>query len=250
MNSSAPAAPVAAPSVPIAAPTTSHGGQHVCPVCSKQFTRPSTLATHMNIHKSATSYVCGVHGCSSRFDARTSATRHRYLHGATFAQREIAVSAGSTAAAATAAVGGGGTGLSLLSEPVSRMRGGGAEAGLSEVGTSAMANMVSTHATTADTAESSTTARAEQDAGDAGEGDEVEGESSTRWTPGQDQARLHPWGQAASRIASSYHGPMPGATRATSAMSGDADVTAASSASDCASSTGDAASALCGRIGE
>ncbi|KAL1695588.1 hypothetical protein GGG16DRAFT_44986 [Schizophyllum commune] len=74
---------------------TRSGPPHVCTVCNKPFMRPSTLATHMNIHSGATPYLCGFQGCSARFNARSNATRHRYLHGAIFAQQQADIETGS-----------------------------------------------------------------------------------------------------------------------------------------------------------
>ncbi|KAL1744790.1 hypothetical protein HDZ31DRAFT_37902 [Schizophyllum fasciatum] len=90
----------AGPSIPSLAEHTTTAGRprsgppHICTVCGKHFFRPSTLATHMNIHTGATPYLCGFQGCSARFNARSNATRHRYLHGATFAQEQADIETG------------------------------------------------------------------------------------------------------------------------------------------------------------
>ncbi|KAL1680333.1 hypothetical protein EV122DRAFT_288824 [Schizophyllum commune] len=74
-----------------------NGPPHICTVCNKHFMRPSTLATHMNIHSGATPYICGFQGCDARFNARSNATRHRYLHGAAFAQEQADIETGRAA---------------------------------------------------------------------------------------------------------------------------------------------------------
>ncbi|KAI5890545.1 uncharacterized protein SCHCODRAFT_02583769 [Schizophyllum commune H4-8] len=74
-----------------------NGPPHVCTVCDKHFMRPSTLATHMNIHSGATPYICGFQGCHARFNARSNVTRHRYLHGAAFAQKQGDIETGRAA---------------------------------------------------------------------------------------------------------------------------------------------------------
>ncbi|KAL1670068.1 hypothetical protein GGF50DRAFT_43057 [Schizophyllum commune] len=83
------------------------GPPHVCTVCNKSFMRPSTLATHMNIHSGATPYLCGFQGCDARFNARSNATRHRYLHGAAFAQKQADIETGRAA-----------RGMTVFAEPV------------------------------------------------------------------------------------------------------------------------------------
>ncbi|KAL1710513.1 hypothetical protein EV121DRAFT_192617 [Schizophyllum commune] len=109
-SSSAPA-PVAIPShtgpsasngpfvqyVPRSSNRARNGPPHICTVCNKHFMRPSTLATHMNIHSGATPYICGFQGCDARFNARSNATRHRYLHGAAFAQEQADIETGRAA---------------------------------------------------------------------------------------------------------------------------------------------------------
>ncbi|KAL1723940.1 hypothetical protein EV715DRAFT_190276 [Schizophyllum commune] len=83
--------------VPRSANRARNGPPHICTVCDKHFMRPSTLATHMNIHSGATPYICGFQGCDARFNARSNATRHRYLHGAAFAQQQADIETGRAA---------------------------------------------------------------------------------------------------------------------------------------------------------
>lgn len=54
--------------------------EHWCTVCNKPFKRPSTLATHMNIHTGEKPYFCPVRSCGRRFSVSSNLTRHLKTH--------------------------------------------------------------------------------------------------------------------------------------------------------------------------
>ncbi|KAL1671510.1 hypothetical protein EV122DRAFT_226453 [Schizophyllum commune] len=61
------------------------GPPHVCPVCGRQYMRPSCLSTHMNIHRQQTMrYSYGTQGCTSRDQNQASAGRYRYRYRYSF----------------------------------------------------------------------------------------------------------------------------------------------------------------------
>ncbi|KAL1707474.1 hypothetical protein EV121DRAFT_278009 [Schizophyllum commune] len=62
------------------------GPPHVCPVCGRQYMRPSCLSTHMNIHRQQIMrYSYGSQGCTSRSRKQESSGRHRYRYRDSFA---------------------------------------------------------------------------------------------------------------------------------------------------------------------
>jgi len=54
---------------------------HQCEVCSKEFSRPSGLRTHMNMHSHAQPYKCDFPACSKSFSVLSNARRHYRTHG-------------------------------------------------------------------------------------------------------------------------------------------------------------------------
>ncbi|EIW80486.1 hypothetical protein CONPUDRAFT_137672 [Coniophora puteana RWD-64-598 SS2] len=52
-----------------------------CPICRKESSRSSGLATHMNIHTGARPFECPMPTCDKRFAVRSNATRHLRTHG-------------------------------------------------------------------------------------------------------------------------------------------------------------------------
>ncbi|KAJ6582897.1 hypothetical protein DFH09DRAFT_278077 [Mycena vulgaris] len=56
---------------------------HICPVCNKEFPRPSGLKTHMNIHNNLRPYTCGFPNCPKTFSVRSNARRHYRIHSGT-----------------------------------------------------------------------------------------------------------------------------------------------------------------------
>ncbi|BFZ56583.1 hypothetical protein PYCC9005_003630 [Savitreella phatthalungensis] len=54
--------------------------KHVCPVCKKRFTRPSSLTTHIYSHTGEKPFVCPVDGCGRHFSVISNLRRHRKIH--------------------------------------------------------------------------------------------------------------------------------------------------------------------------
>ncbi|KAJ3024306.1 UNVERIFIED_CONTAM: hypothetical protein HDU68_008252 [Siphonaria sp. JEL0065] len=50
--------------------------RYMCSVCSKRFTRPSTLRTHMNSHTGERPYHCPTKGCDWKFTVLSNLKRH------------------------------------------------------------------------------------------------------------------------------------------------------------------------------
>ncbi|KAJ3047122.1 hypothetical protein HDU99_009578, partial [Rhizoclosmatium hyalinum] len=50
--------------------------RYMCSVCSKRFTRPSTLRTHMNSHTGERPYHCPSSGCDWKFTVLSNLKRH------------------------------------------------------------------------------------------------------------------------------------------------------------------------------
>lgn len=51
-----------------------------CKFCSKLFSRPSSLRTHVNTHTGDRPFVCPYENCSKEFNARSNMTRHYKSH--------------------------------------------------------------------------------------------------------------------------------------------------------------------------
>ncbi|KDN50160.1 hypothetical protein RSAG8_01496, partial [Rhizoctonia solani AG-8 WAC10335] len=58
----------------------SGGKKHWCTVCNRGFTRPSTLATHLNSHTGEQPHLCPVKSCGSRFSVSSNLKRHVKRH--------------------------------------------------------------------------------------------------------------------------------------------------------------------------
>ncbi|RSL51393.1 hypothetical protein CEP53_008442 [Fusarium sp. AF-6] len=67
--------------MPQASPNVSSGTQknHECLLCNKEFTQPSSLQTHMHIHKGE-SFPCFVKGCGQKFFTAWDLHRHLTIH--------------------------------------------------------------------------------------------------------------------------------------------------------------------------
>ncbi|KAJ2543540.1 hypothetical protein IWW35_005491 [Coemansia sp. RSA 1878] len=54
--------------------------RNVCDVCSRDFTRPSSLQTHMRSHTGEKPYPCNYPGCFKRFSVLSNQRRHSKIH--------------------------------------------------------------------------------------------------------------------------------------------------------------------------
>ncbi|KAJ3058588.1 hypothetical protein HDU98_005308, partial [Podochytrium sp. JEL0797] len=83
--------------------------RYLCSLCSKRFTRPSTLRTHMNSHTGERPFVCSAPGCGWKFTVLSNLKRHLKICpsviGAGFSVEDII---GQQMAAAASCSGGGG----------------------------------------------------------------------------------------------------------------------------------------------
>ncbi|RUS12799.1 hypothetical protein BC937DRAFT_86995 [Endogone sp. FLAS-F59071] len=61
---------------------TSTPKRYKCTVCSKRFTRPSSLTTHTYSHTGEKPYTCGVEGCGRNFSVVSNLRRHTKIHNA------------------------------------------------------------------------------------------------------------------------------------------------------------------------
>lgn len=55
--------------------------KHVCEVCGKRFTRPSSLQTHVYSHTGEKPFSCDFEGCGRHFSVVSNLRRHRKIHG-------------------------------------------------------------------------------------------------------------------------------------------------------------------------
>lgn len=60
--------------------TNSGHKKHVCPVCKKRFTRPSSLTTHIYSHTGEKPFICEVEGCGRHFSVISNLRRHKKIH--------------------------------------------------------------------------------------------------------------------------------------------------------------------------
>ncbi|KAF7290258.1 C2H2 finger domain transcription factor mtfA [Mycena indigotica] len=56
--------------------------RHVCQICRRRFSRPSSLKTHQNTHSGATPYPCPFPGCGRQFNVKSNMRRHHRNHAA------------------------------------------------------------------------------------------------------------------------------------------------------------------------
>ncbi|KAK0215380.1 hypothetical protein IW262DRAFT_1241020, partial [Armillaria fumosa] len=54
--------------------------RHICTICNKRFSRPSSLNIHLNTHTGATPYRCSVPGCGKEFNVKSNMLRHYRTH--------------------------------------------------------------------------------------------------------------------------------------------------------------------------
>ncbi|KAJ1851083.1 hypothetical protein GGH12_006114 [Coemansia sp. RSA 1822] len=75
-------APADAPTAQVTRRRLSKTGRarNMCGVCSKEFSRLSSLNTHMRSHTGEKPYMCNFPGCFQRFSVRSNLRRHSRLH--------------------------------------------------------------------------------------------------------------------------------------------------------------------------
>lgn len=54
--------------------------KYCCGICRKEFLKPSSLKTHMNIHTGAKPFMCPYDNCSTSFNAKSNMLRHYKSH--------------------------------------------------------------------------------------------------------------------------------------------------------------------------
>lgn len=55
--------------------------KHVCEICGKRFTRPSSLQTHSYSHTGEKPFKCDYDGCGRKFSVVSNLRRHKKIHG-------------------------------------------------------------------------------------------------------------------------------------------------------------------------
>lgn len=55
--------------------------KHVCEICGKRFTRPSSLQTHSYSHTGEKPFKCDYDGCGRNFSVVSNLRRHKKIHG-------------------------------------------------------------------------------------------------------------------------------------------------------------------------
>ncbi|SCU83510.1 LAFA_0D04016g1_1 [Lachancea sp. 'fantastica'] len=78
--------------------------KYPCVECGKSFQRPSSLATHMNIHTGDKPHVCPFPNCGRHFNARSNMVRHHRLHFRTSPSTDASTDASTGASTTTALV--------------------------------------------------------------------------------------------------------------------------------------------------
>ncbi len=56
--------------------------RNICQYCSKEFSRPSSLQTHIYTHTGEKPFICTFKGCGKKFSVRSNLVRHMKLHEA------------------------------------------------------------------------------------------------------------------------------------------------------------------------
>ncbi|ORZ24182.1 hypothetical protein BCR42DRAFT_316602 [Absidia repens] len=54
--------------------------RYECHICSKKFTRPSSLTTHIYSHTKEKPFQCPVEGCGRHFSVVSNLRRHAKIH--------------------------------------------------------------------------------------------------------------------------------------------------------------------------
>ncbi len=54
--------------------------KNICPYCSKEFSRPSSLQTHTYTHTGEKPFICDFDSCGKKFSVRSNLVRHMKLH--------------------------------------------------------------------------------------------------------------------------------------------------------------------------
>ncbi|KAJ7161872.1 hypothetical protein C8R43DRAFT_1104910 [Mycena crocata] len=70
--------------------------KHTCSLCGKDFTRPCSLETHMNIHYNRKPFICPVVECQKAFSVKSNVLRHMRTHGTVAISPPIINSSAST----------------------------------------------------------------------------------------------------------------------------------------------------------